>query len=187
MSATVLVLCTANRCRSPYAAAVLQRALDERGVRATVRSAGFLLSGQPVPETGVRTLRRRGYDLSEHLSTRLTPALLQHSDLVVTMARSHVREVTAQEPSAWPRTFTLTELATLAPADRPSAEEDVPAWTSRVGAARPAGAALGDEGDVLDPIGRRRGAWKAMADQIEHGASAAVDALAPALRRQVRT
>jgi protein-tyrosine-phosphatase len=50
----ILTLCTANQCRSPMAEVLLQRALDQRGVLATVASAGSMRGGVPVSDGSVR-------------------------------------------------------------------------------------------------------------------------------------
>ena len=47
----VLVLCTANVCRSPVTAMLLDRALLNRGIDAVVESAGFLPGGEPACPT----------------------------------------------------------------------------------------------------------------------------------------
>lgn len=81
---SVLVLCLGNICRSPYAAASLARcALN--GLE--VRSAGFLRSGRPSPETARSSAQRNGIDLSGHRSQQVTPALLEQADLVIVMDR----------------------------------------------------------------------------------------------------
>ena len=47
----ILVVCTGNTCRSPMAAALLGRRLDEAGVKAVVSSAGPLFDGKPATDS----------------------------------------------------------------------------------------------------------------------------------------
>ena len=60
----IVVLCTANVCRSVMAAALLARRLSELGVAAHVRSAGMLRDG----DIGIGRL---------HSDTELTGSLIQ--------------------------------------------------------------------------------------------------------------
>jgi protein-tyrosine phosphatase len=79
--ATLLVVCHGNRCRSPFAAAVLARALP--GLR--VESAGFVGFNRPVPHDALAAAARLGVDLSAHRSQVVTPGLVRAADLIVVM------------------------------------------------------------------------------------------------------
>lgn len=82
----VLVVCHGNICRSPYAAALLRRALSERaqdGVR--VESAGFAGSGRSCPATAVAVAVTKGVDLARHRSQSLNQKTVGAADLVVVM------------------------------------------------------------------------------------------------------
>src|SRR5688572_15173765 len=91
-------------------AVLLGARLGELGVEANVHSAGLLSPGQRVPDHGVAVMAARGYDTTGHRSRRLSAKLVEPADLIVAMAREHVAEVVAANPSAWGRTFTLKEL-----------------------------------------------------------------------------
>lgn len=78
---TILVVCYGNVCRSPYLAAVLQRALPD--VRVT--SAGFLRAGRRVPESFLAAAAERGIDLSGFRSRPLEPKKVRDIELVVAM------------------------------------------------------------------------------------------------------
>ena len=82
----MLFVCTANRVRSPFAAAVTLRRAGALGLPLHVESAGLLGSDDDQAlEQIERQARRYGTDLSDHRSTSVTVELLDSSDLVVTM------------------------------------------------------------------------------------------------------
>ena len=89
----MLVVCTANICRSPAAEAYLRRRSADRGVAVEVASAGFLYDGEPASETMAAAMAERGFDLSAHRSRISTCAMVDEADLVVTMERRHGREL----------------------------------------------------------------------------------------------
>ena len=78
---TILVVCHANICRSPYLEAILKRDLPE--IRIT--SAGFVGPGRPVPAFSLAVSAKRGLDLSRFRSRPLVPASVRDADLVVVM------------------------------------------------------------------------------------------------------
>ena len=87
----VLLVCTGNICRSPLAAALLQRAITERGAEGIeVSSAGTgAWDGAPVSEGAYLVGLEQGLDLSAHRARLLTRDLAERSDLILTMARHH--------------------------------------------------------------------------------------------------
>jgi protein-tyrosine phosphatase len=154
----ILLVCTANVCRSPMAEALLRERLRARHVGGDVRvtSAGLLGAGLLPSEAAVTVLAERGLDLSEHRS-RLLEASLLDVDLVVGMERRHVREMVVLRPDVWPRAFTLKELVRRGEAAGPrAANEALAAWLARVDAGRTRADAIGSsrDDDVADPIGR---------------------------------
>jgi len=88
---SILVVCHANICRSPYLEAVLKRALPDL----TVTSAGFVGPGRPVPLFSLAVSARRGLDLSEFRSRPLVPATVRDVDLVVVMDARQARYMSA--------------------------------------------------------------------------------------------
>jgi protein-tyrosine phosphatase len=152
----VLVLCTANICRSPMAAALLARELASRDVPALVRSAGTLGSGTPPPGEVVTVMAGYGLDVTGHRGRELTASELARADLVLAMAREHLRHAVVMVPDAWPRAFTIRELARRGdPAGPREPAETLAGWLARVHAGRSRLALLGDsaQDDVADPIG----------------------------------
>jgi protein-tyrosine phosphatase len=86
---TILVVCHANLCRSPYLEAVLQRALPD----VAVVSAGFIGSDRPAPKMAVTLSAKRGLDLSRHRSRPLGPSFIGKADLILVMDAEQAREI----------------------------------------------------------------------------------------------
>lgn len=118
MTAQVLVVCTANVCRSRAAQELLRDALADAGVPATVTSAGVrAAAGAPACATMVRLLRERGLRLDEAEGARqVSSELLEGQDLVLVPERSHRAALARLLPAGRARTFTLVEAAVLAEA-----------------------------------------------------------------------
>src|SRR5437764_10905450 len=110
MTQHVLFVCTGNICRSPLAAALLERALKERGIDVTVTSAGTgAWDGAPASEGAYLVGLERGLDLSSHRARLLTRELVENADLILTMARHHRARV--DELGGEGRVFVLGEYA----------------------------------------------------------------------------
>jgi low molecular weight protein-tyrosine phosphatase len=160
----VLVVCTANVCRSPMAEALLARRMSELGSDMTVRSAGMLGDGNPPYPEVVSAMAGYGLDVSSHRSRRVTPEDLERADLTLAMARENLRHAVVCAPSVWPQSFTLRELVRRGTAIGPRArEESLAGWLARVHEGRERAALLGDspDDDVADPAG---GPWQGYAE-----------------------
>src|SRR3954468_14592761 len=82
----VLVICTANQCRSPMAAAIISREFERRGVRARIHSAGVnAIADVTATRDAIAVMKDQGLDISEHRSRPLEAADLNGADIVVTM------------------------------------------------------------------------------------------------------
>jgi protein-tyrosine phosphatase len=91
---SVLFLCDGNLYRSPYAAAVLRRALaDTHLSNAKIESSGFFSPGRSAPEAALSAARAKGIDLSSHISTLLNARSLATADVVVVMSEDQARSV----------------------------------------------------------------------------------------------
>ena len=165
----VLFVCTGNTCRSPMAAALLSARLAEAGVEATVSSAGTLFDGRPATDHGMACMAERGLDTSSHRSRKITPTLVKEPELIIGLARSHVRDIVTLASDTWPRTFTLKELVRRAEEHGPRGGEALTQWLASVGAGRKLSDLLGDHAadDVADPIGGPKSAYDKTAAELD--------------------
>lgn len=146
--------------------------LSVAGADVHVSSAGLMAGGRPATSHGQAAMAARGLDLSRHESRQLGRELVAQADLVIGMAREHVREVAVLDAAALARSFTLKELVRAATAVGPRrADEGFDAWLHRVGAGRRRDALLGaghdDAYDVEDPVGRGRDDYDVTAAELE--------------------
>jgi protein-tyrosine phosphatase len=152
----VLVLCTANVCRSPMAQALLTDRLGALGRAVTVRSGGMLGDGDPPRPEAITAMAGYGLDIAWHRSRRVTADDLERADLTLAVARENLRYAVVTAPAVWPRAFTICELVRRGQAiGRRLPEESLADWLARVHAGRERAALLGDssEDDVADPTG----------------------------------
>ena len=146
-----------------------QRAVD-RGVDATVHSAGLMEDGHSATADGVDTMAVRGIDTSGHLSRRVTAEMLAGADVVVGMARDHVREAVLLAPECWSRAFTLKELVRRGEDAGPrSHDQPLSEWLDKIHAGRSRSDLLGSspDDDVADPIGQRRAVYERTANELD--------------------
>jgi protein-tyrosine-phosphatase len=149
---------------------LLRHRLGDLGVDARVASAGLLRSGQPASDHGVDILRDRGLDMSTHRSRAMSRELLAPADLILAMAREHVREAVVLDPSLWPRTFTLKELVRRGEAVGPRRPtEPLADWLARAGQGRRISELTGSSpaDDVTDPYGGPRSAYERLATELD--------------------
>ncbi len=89
----ILIVCTANICRSPMAAALLQHFLagqNEPLKSLQVVSAGIAArQGDPISDNAAVAMKKVGLDLSPHASQPVTQQLLDGALAVLCMTESH--------------------------------------------------------------------------------------------------
>jgi len=149
---------------------LLRQRLEQAGVAARVASAGLLGAGNPAHEHGVGVLRDRGLDMTANRSRTMSGEVLSGADLIVAMAREHVREAVVLAPAVWGRTFTLKELVRRGEAVGPRRpDEPLDAWLARTHQGRRVADLSGssDTDDVADPIGLPRPSYERLADELE--------------------
>jgi protein-tyrosine-phosphatase len=160
---TVLLVCTGNICRSALAErlgrAFLQEVMGERADAVRLLSAGTraVVDSAMHPDSAL-VLRGFGAEAGDFRARQFEERMAADADLVLTMTRSHRRDVLHHAPRALSRTFTLREAADLVAqqGDGP-AGDDFPERARGLVKAMAAGRShrhSGDADDVRDPIGR---------------------------------
>lgn len=156
----ILVVCTANICRSPLVEHILRNRLQgvaaaSTRVRFDVSSAGVRgWDGAEMDPPAAAELRSLGGDPSDFRARSFTPALAERADLILTATTEHRRIVLQEVPQALQRTFTVLEFANIVSTVEPVRE----AWGDPVEVVRRAavhrGASRLDDYDLADPYGR---------------------------------
>ena len=163
-------MCTAGRCRSPIAAALLEKRLHHVDSGLSISSMALKFTGEPTPQTGLSLMAERGMDLTHHRSVPVSAEVVAEADIILCMTREHVREIVGVSASAWPKTFTLKDFVRradkVAPRRRHQRMTD---WLRSVGEDREPRDVLGSDPDdeVPDPYGQRVRAWQRTIDELD--------------------
>lgn len=114
----IIIVCTANICRSPVGEAILrQRLLAQQGDSGQERqwhvsSAGtWADAGQLASAYSVELMAEQGLDISDHASRPVSKALLAEADLLLCMETGHAEALRAEFPSYGYKVYLLTEMA----------------------------------------------------------------------------
>ncbi|WP_211088114.1 low molecular weight phosphatase family protein [Microbacterium terrae] len=163
--AQVLFVCQANRCRSPFAAAIARRLADRSW---EVYSGGLMTGGASMPRAGIETGAMLGIDFTSHRSRELDRTDLDGFDVILTLAKAQARELVADNPHLRGRIFTVKQFdrwITTHPKPRRAA---LGRWLDVAGMDRPPTDLLGDDArdDVADPINSPVEDWIGMAREL---------------------
>jgi protein-tyrosine-phosphatase len=111
--ANILIVCTANICRSPVVHALLADRLLQNGYPEwQVASAGtWAEHGELASRYSVEVLADQGYDISGHRSQPIDQELLGWADLVLCLATGHVEALRAEFPNEAYKIFLLTAMS----------------------------------------------------------------------------
>jgi protein-tyrosine phosphatase len=110
----ILFVCTANRFRSPIAAACAERKLQAAGLAGswTVASAGtWTVAGLPSHPRAQLAATTLGLDLSAHRTREVDTALLASANLIVVMEQGHKEALECEFPTCRGRICLLGKLA----------------------------------------------------------------------------
>ena len=121
----VLIVCSANICRSPMAEAILKKLISDRpdAEQWHVESAGtWAENGRPPAYLSRYVMEQMGMDISNHQSQPVSLRLLMNFDLILTMEMEHKTWLKTQYKEFSDRIYLLSEM-------------------------------VGDEADIPDPIG----------------------------------
>lgn len=173
-AARVLVVCTANQCRSPLAEFLLRRAV-QGNVDWQISSAGtHAESGLPMHPNSARVLISAGVTIGSWRTTRVDDHLLDMSDIVLTATRQHSSYLIGNRPELRGKVFPLRRFGRLAERARqagswsPASGDLATLLNSIVGVGVPG---ADDADDLGDPIGRPYRRFKACARDIQHAIS----------------
>ena len=110
--AHILIVCTANICRSPLVEAILRRQLHERGLTDwEVSSAGtWAQFERGAARYSQKIAQRIGLDLSEHVSRIISAEIIDSADLIIVMTKSHQESLRVEFRSARDKIFLLSEM-----------------------------------------------------------------------------
>ncbi|MBU6330210.1 MAG: hypothetical protein KGR18_09710 [Acidobacteria bacterium] len=165
----ILVVCTANICRSPILEGMLARSLADAGAPVGVLSAGLLDWDTPVDPGSVRATAQYGIDISRHRSRPVSTLDLGRFDLVLTMTREHVRGIVERDGSAYRRSFTVKEFSRrLGDAIPPIPGGDLRERVEHLSKGRTGASMLGSssEDDIADPHGGKQSEFDTVAEQL---------------------
>jgi len=171
MTYRVLVVCTANVCRSPMAAALLAHHAFNLGVDIEVRSAGTQSHNLRVDPAAVAVMNEHGLDIAQHAPRKMDRAIIdtEGADLVVGMTREHLRTIATTSPGVFQRAFTAKEMVRslgVMGVDRQGTLADL---LTDLGQGRSARNLMGDNpaDDVADPYGQSVAVHRACASELD--------------------
>ena len=103
---TILVICTANVCRSPMAQALLMQALPDT----RVLSAGLeAMPGMRADPRVVAMMESEGLDIHSHRAQQLFSWMIEAASLVLVMSERQKRVIERRYPASSGRVFRLLE------------------------------------------------------------------------------
>ena len=110
---SILFVCTANRFRSPLAAALLKKHLEELGMMQAwhISSAGtWAVSGQPALPSVIAAAQRFNIDLTDHRSIRVSKRLLSEYDHILVMQSGQKEALACEFPQLKDHIYLLSDV-----------------------------------------------------------------------------
>lgn len=110
---SILLVCTANQCRSPLAEVLLRRQLAVHAAHLSwqVESAGtWATPARPAHAQICKVAEEAGFDLSHHRARNVEILNLGNYDLILTMEQNHKEALQIEFPIVRRRIYQLTEM-----------------------------------------------------------------------------
>jgi protein-tyrosine-phosphatase len=108
---SVLMVCTANICRSTMAMGLLLGKLTQVRDNWSIESAGvWAIDGLPAAEKTLFVLSERGIDIRNHRSRLVTAEIIRDFKLILVMERNHKEALRLGFPEFASRIYLLTEM-----------------------------------------------------------------------------
>ena len=86
----ILFVCTGNTCRSPMAAALMNKIAIDEGLDIRIESAGlFAEESAPASNEAIVVMKKYDIDLLQHHAQQINSELIEKSDLILTMTAAH--------------------------------------------------------------------------------------------------
>lgn len=111
--AHILIVCTANICRSPVATALLKDRLQNSGYEDwMVSSAGtWAQVKRGASHNSVVVAAQYGHDISDHIARMVEESILGEVDLVLCMEEGHVEALMVEFPDQAHKIYPITAMA----------------------------------------------------------------------------
>jgi len=170
---SVLVICTANHCRSPMIEYLLRARTRRLGLNWSLHSAGTQAQpGLPMHPLAAREVTDRGMEVGDWSSTSLIPAMIEEADLVLTAGHEHRSAAVRLVPAALHYSFTLLQFADLlaTPSGPGHTQRPItgPLLLERVARGRTLLQPVPPQAQALeDPMGRSRRRFRLCAAKID--------------------
>lgn len=121
----ILVICTANICRSPYAEAKLKQLLPNKHID----SAGVATEKSRLQDSGADPMALSvasalGFDLSDHRAKQVTQHMVDEVDLILAMERDQIEVLCELFPTARSKAFLFGHWIGLSTIDDPYRKEE---------------------------------------------------------------
>jgi len=106
----IMMVCTGNLCRSPFAEHYMRKRLEEKGIQAECFSRGLLpMPGRKAPELAVKVAADFGVDLGGHLSHPIQIADVDRAALVMVMEPEQRQYLGKMRPAHIGKVFLLSQ------------------------------------------------------------------------------
>jgi len=155
----IVLVCSANLCRSPMAEYLLRKYIEENKLPVRVSSAGtHAKPDMPMHPLARQALASLQIEVPSFTSRQLTSTIVDRSNIILTMTDAQRSWVVKKFPAAVQRTYLLSQFSRLVGAADPVAPVAAGEWgPSLIGRAvhgRTLVQPLVEGRDIEDPIGR---------------------------------